>query len=68
MAERRIEVDHLSVHRCVIKLVPLFEKTFRRIKRPVRKSWRKDETYIKVKGRWKYGVIRQLVAGFGPLP
>ncbi|NRO99739.1 IS6 family transposase, partial [Paraburkholderia sp. NMBU_R16] len=54
MAERGIEVDHSSVHRWVIKLVPLFEKSFRRHKRPVGKSWRMDETYVKVKGHWKY--------------
>src|SRR6202162_5238858 len=54
MAERGIEVDHSTVHRWVIKLVPLFEKTFRRHKQPVGKSWRMDETYIKVKGQWKY--------------
>ncbi|WP_116610432.1 IS6 family transposase [Paraburkholderia unamae] len=54
MAERGIEVDHSSVHRWVIKLVPLFEKAFRRIKRPAGKSWRMDETYVKVKGQWKY--------------
>jgi transposase-like protein len=33
MAERGIEVDHSSVHRWVIKLVPLFQKPFRRHKR-----------------------------------
>jgi putative transposase len=33
MAERGIEVDHSSVHRWVIQLVPLFEKEFRRHKR-----------------------------------
>ena len=38
MAERGIAVDHSTVHRWVIKLVPLFEKTFRRHKRPVGKS------------------------------
>jgi len=54
MAERDIGVDHSTVHRWVIKLVPLFEKTFRNHKRPVGKSWRVDETYIKVKGSWKY--------------
>jgi putative transposase len=42
------------VHRWVIKLVPLFEKAFRRHKRPVGKSWRMDETYVKVKGQWKF--------------
>jgi transposase-like protein len=54
MAERGVEVGHSTVHRWVIKLVPLFEKAFRRHKRPVGKSWRMDETYIKVKGQWKY--------------
>src|SRR3984893_11740628 len=54
MAERGIEVDHSTVHRWVIKLVPLFEKTFRKHKQPVGKSWRMDETYINVKGQWKY--------------
>jgi transposase-like protein len=54
MAERGVEVDHSTVHRWVIKLVPLFEKAFRRHKRAVGKSWRMDETYIKVGSQWKY--------------
>ena len=54
MAEHGIEVDHSTVHRWVIKLVPLLEKAFRKHKRPVGKSWRMDETYIKVRGQWKY--------------
>jgi putative transposase len=54
MAERGIEVDHSSVHRWVIKLMPLLEKAFRKHKRAVGKSWRVDETYVKVKGQWKY--------------
>ena len=35
-------------------LLPLLEKVFRKHKRPVGGSWRMDETYIKVKGDWKY--------------
>jgi transposase-like protein len=54
MVERSFEVDHSSVHRWVIKLVPLFKKAFRKHKRPVGKSWRMDETYVKVRGQWKY--------------
>jgi len=54
MEEHGIEVDHSTVHRWVIKLVPLFEKALRKHKRPVGKSWRMDETYIKVRGQWKY--------------
>ncbi len=54
MAERGFEVDHSSVHRWVIKLVPLIEKAFLKRKRSVGKSWRMDESYIKVRGQWKY--------------
>jgi transposase-like protein len=54
IAERGFEVDHSTVHRWVIKLVPLFGKAFRKHKRLVGKSWRMDETYVKVKGQWKY--------------
>jgi transposase-like protein len=54
MAERGTTVDHSTVHRCAIKLLPVLEKAFRCRKRPVGKSWRMDETYIKVKGQWKY--------------
>jgi putative transposase len=42
MAERGFEVGHSSVHRWVIKLVPLFEKAFRKHKRPVGGSWRME--------------------------
>jgi transposase-like protein len=46
IAERGFEVDHSTVHRWVIKLVPLFEKAFRKHKRPVGRSWRIDETVL----------------------
>ena len=54
MAERGIVVDHSTLHRWVIRLVPLLDKAFRRHKRSVGRRWRMDETYIKVKGQWKY--------------
>ncbi|QIP94566.1 integrase (plasmid) [Serratia fonticola] len=54
MAERGFIVDHSTLHRWVIRLVPLLDKAFRRHKRPVGRRWRMDETYIKIKGRWKY--------------
>ncbi|KVN28372.1 IS6 family transposase [Burkholderia ubonensis] len=54
MAERGVSVDHSTVHRWAIKLLPVLEKAFRRRKRPVGKCWRMDETYIKVNGAWKY--------------
>jgi transposase-like protein len=54
MAERGISVDHSTVHRWAITLLPVLEKAFRGSKRKVGRSWRMDEIYIKVKGEWKY--------------
>lgn len=54
MAERGVELDHATINRWVIKYSPLLEEAFHRRKRPVWTSWRLDETYIKVKGEWKY--------------
>src|SRR3954465_8630718 len=47
-------VDHATIQRWVYKFTPLLEQTFRTRKKLVSKSWRMDETYIKVKGEWMY--------------
>jgi len=54
MQERSVFVDHSSINRWAIRFLPLLEKVFRKHKRAVGASWRMDETYIKVKGVWKY--------------
>jgi putative transposase len=54
MEERGVFVDHSSINRWAVRFLPLLEKAFRKRKRPVGGSWRMDETYIKVKGVWKY--------------
>ena len=54
MAERGVAVDHSTIHRWAIKILPVLAAICRRRKRPVGKSWRMDETYIKVAGQCKY--------------
>ena len=54
MLERGVVLDHSSINRWAIRFLPLLEKLFRNHKHGVGKSWRMDETYIKVKGVWKY--------------
>lgn len=54
MVARGFEVDHSTVHRWALNLLPSFEMKLRKLKRPAGGSWRMDETYIKVKGVWKY--------------
>ena len=53
-AERNIRFDHSTLNRWMIKYAPLLEANFRKRKRKVADSWRMDETYIKVKGKWVY--------------
>jgi putative transposase len=54
MKERGVSVDHSTLNRWMVKYAPEIEKQFRRHQRPVGKSWRLDETYVKIKGRWAY--------------
>lgn len=51
---RGIKVDHDTIQRWVFKFTPMIERQMRKRKRPVGKRWRLDETYVKVKGQWKY--------------
>jgi putative transposase len=53
-AERNIHFDHSTLNRWVLKYSPPLEANFRIRKRKVADSWRMDETYIKIKGRWVY--------------
>jgi len=54
MRERGVFVDHSTVHRWSLKILPVLAATFRRRKRAVGLSWRMDETYVRVTGQWKY--------------
>jgi putative transposase len=54
MGERGVAVDHSTLNRWVIKYAPECEKQFRRRQCPVGRSWRLDETSVKIKGKWAY--------------
>lgn len=54
MAERGVLVDHATVRRWALKMLPVLAAVFRRRKLPVGSSWREDETYVLVIGQWKY--------------
>ena len=54
MQERGVFVDHTTVHRWAMKILPVLAAVFRRRKHPVGTSWRMDETYVKVAGQCKY--------------
>jgi putative transposase len=54
MEERGVPIDHATIQRWVVKYSPYLEEAFHRRKRPVWVSWRMDETYIRVKGEWRY--------------
>ena len=54
MIECGLFVDHSTVHRWALRILPVLAAMFRRRKRPVGRSWRVDETYVKVSGQWKY--------------
>ena len=54
MVERGVVVDHTTVRRWAIKMLPRLALMLRRRKRPVGLRWRMDETYVKVGGQWKY--------------
>ena len=54
MAERGVEIDHATLNRWVVKFSPLIAANAQARKRPTAISWRMDETYIKVRGKWTY--------------
>ena len=55
MTERGVAVDHSTIYRWVQRFAPEMEKRLRwQWRRPQSRSWRVDETYIKVRGKWAY--------------
>jgi transposase-like protein len=54
LAERGLHADHVTIWRWVQRYAPEMERRLRSRLRPTNDSWRVDETYIRVKGKWVY--------------
>jgi transposase-like protein len=48
MMERGLQVDHSTIGRCVLRYAPKLNKLVRRELQPPNRSWRVDETSIRV--------------------
>ena len=54
MAERNLPVDHVTIWRWVQRYAPELHRRCRRERRRTNRSWRADETYLRVAGKWTY--------------
>jgi transposase-like protein len=54
LAERGIQVDHVTVYRWVLRFTPLLAEAARPCRHAVGDRWQVDETYVKVAGQWRY--------------
>lgn len=54
MQERGYTVDHSTIQRWVVHYAPRIEKALRKAKKRTGHRWRLDETYISIRGQWRY--------------
>src|ERR671937_1700729 len=54
LAERGVEVDHVSVYRWVLRFTPLLVDAARPCRHATGDRWQVDETYVKVASQWRY--------------
>ena len=63
LAERGIDVDHVTLFRWVRRFTPLLIDAARPCRHAVGRRWFVDETYVKVAGVWRY--VYRAVDGYG---
>src|SRR6476646_7915027 len=76
LVERGLSVDHVTVWRWVQRYAPEIQRRLRPRLPPTNDSWRVDETYIRVKGKWVYlyravdstGATIDTTGSFPPIP
>ena len=54
MAERGLPIAHTTIRRWVQRYAPEFDKRWSRFATSAGSSWRVDETYVRIRGRWAY--------------
>jgi transposase-like protein len=63
LTERGVEVDHVTVHRWVLRFTPVLADSGKPCRHAVGTRWQVDETYVKVAGQWRY--VYRAVDRFG---
>jgi transposase-like protein len=63
LAERGVEVDHVTIYRWVLRFTPLLADAARPCRHAVGDRWQVDETDVKVAGRWRY--VHRAIDRFG---
>ena len=66
LADRGVEVDHVTLYRWVQRFAPELERRRRRHLRPCRGPWHVDATSVRVGGEWRY--LDRAVDGTGWSP
>ena len=54
LAERGLHADHVTVWRWVQRYAPELQRCIRCHLKATNDGWRLDETYVRVKGKWRY--------------
>jgi transposase-like protein len=65
LAERGIEVEHVTVYRWVQRFTPLLADAARPCRHAVGDRWQVDETYVKITGQWRY--VYRAIDQFGQI-